>query len=210
MSRLGRVLVGFIQQASRVYVPPLMRTKVITISLMLMLTMLCGGASVALDAHPAGTSLVPDPVGSGTAAWIKGGGKVTYGWSVLTLSKDASRIRVTGVHLVKAKKMTLIGARLAGPRRPVYQYIAVRGFPGKYNRRSVRAIGTVITPPRRGWELMIGLRVAMHGSASMRGVRVTYRVVGHRQVEQQTFHTTFGVCVRESQLGSDGTCSIGL
>lgn len=199
--RLGRVLVGFIQRASRVYVPPLMRTKVITISLMLMLTMLCGGASVALDAHPAGTSLVPDPVGSGTAAWIKGGGKITYGWSVLTLSKDASRIRVTCVHLVKAKKMTFIGARLAGPRRPVYQYIAVRGFPGKYNRRSVRAIGR---------ELMIGLRVAMHGSASMRGVRVTYRVVGHRQVEQQTFHTTFGVCVRKSQLGSDGTCSIGL
>lgn len=191
----------------RVYFLPLVRTKVAVAALMLVLTTVFGGASAASDARPVGNSLVPVPGGWGASAVVLGGGTVTYGMQVLTLAKGASPVKVTGVHLVHAKGMTLIGTRLAGPHRRTYQFISTAGFPPKNKRKSVPAIGATITPPKRGWEMLIGLRVAATGRAVIRGVRVTYRTVRHRKVEQQTLHGTFLVCTAKSQLDSDGTCS---
>ena len=135
-----------------------------------------------------------------------GGGRVTYGIPVLTLSKGAAPIKVLGVHLVKTKRMTLIGARVAGPHRPVYQFDAVRGFPGKYNRKSIAAVGAIIRPPQRGWGMLIGLRVTPGRRAVMQGVTITYRTVGHRKISQQTLYGTFLVCTKKSQLSGTGTC----
>jgi hypothetical protein len=175
---------------------------------MLVLIAVCGGASVASGARPVGDSLVPGPGGWGSGARLLGGGTVTYGMVVLNLATGASPIKVTGVHLVHAKRMTIIGTRLAGPHRPTYQFIAARRFPPRINKKSVRAIGATITQAKRGWEMLIGLRVAATGGrAVLRGVRVTYRTVGHRKVEQQTLHGTFLVCTRKSQLDSEGVCS---
>jgi hypothetical protein len=183
------------------------RTKVAIAALMLVLIAVCGGASVASGARPVGDSLVPDPGGWGSSARFLGGGTVTYGMVVLNLAKGASPIKVTGVHLVHPKRMTIIGSRLAGPHRPTYQFIAARGFPPRINKKSVPAIGATITQAKRGWEMLIGLRVAATGRAVLRGVRVTYRTVGHRKVEQQTLHGTFLICTKKSQLDGEGVCS---
>jgi hypothetical protein len=189
------------------YLLPLVRTRVGVVALMLVLTTVCGGASVASDAHPAGNSLVAVPGGWGAATVVLGGGTVTYGLQVLTLAQGASPVTVTGVHLVRAKGMTLIGTRLAGPHRRNYQFISTRGFPPKNKRRSIPAIGANITPANRGWGMLIGLRIPAGPRAVMHGVRVTYRNVGHRRVEQQTLHGTFLVCTAKSQLDTHGNCS---
>lgn len=175
-------------------------------ALALAMTALCGDAGIASAAHPVGHSLTPSPRGSGASAVFLGGGRVTYGIPVLRLSSGAAPIKVLGVHLVKAKRMTLIGARVAGPHRPVYQFVAVRGFPGKYNRKSVAAVGAVIRPPQRGWGMLIGLRVAPGRRAVMRGVTITYRTVGHRKISQQTLYGTFMVCSRKSDLSGARRC----
>jgi hypothetical protein len=173
---------------------------------MVVLVTACGGASVASDAHPLGSSLVPSPGGSGASTVVLGGGTVTYGVQVLTLARGASPIKVTGVHLVHAQGMTLLGARLAGPHRRTYQFVSTPGFPPRNKRRSVPAIGATITSARRGWGMLIGLRVADGRRAVIRGVRVTYRTLGHRRVEQQTLHGTFLVCTARSQLDGHGRC----
>ena len=208
MSGRARGVTGLGARASlQVYLRPLVRTKVAIAGLMLVLIAACGGASVASGARPVGNSLVPDPVGGGSSARFLGGGTVTYGMVVLNLAEGASPIKVTGVHLVHAKRMKIIGTRLAGPHRPTYQFTAARRFPPRINKKSVPAIGATITQAKRGWEMLIGLRVAATGGrAVLRGVRVSYRTVGHRKVEQQTLHGTFLVCTRKSQLDSEGVC----
>jgi hypothetical protein len=165
----------------------------------------CGGASVASGAHPTGNSLVAEAKGGGSSTVVLGGGAVTYGFDVLTLAKHAKPVEVTGVHLVHPRGMTLIGTRLAGPHRRTYQFIATRGFPPK-DKRSIRAVGATITPPSRGWGMLIGLRLNATGRSSMRGVRITYRTVGDPRVEQQTLHNIFLVCTEKSELDSHGRC----
>jgi hypothetical protein len=177
------------------------------VAVTLVLTTVCGGAGVASDAHPVGDSLVPVPGGGGASTVVLGGGTVTYGMQVLTLAKGASPVTVTGVRLVRAKGMTLLGTRLAGPHRRNYQFISTRGFPPKNKRRSIPAIGATITPAKRGWGMLIGLRVAAGRRAVIHGVRVTYRTAGHRKLEQQTLHGTFLVCTTTSQLDGHGRCS---
>lgn len=196
-----------IANVSAVYVQPVVRTRIVIAALVLATAAVCGGDGSASAAHPVGHSLVPSPRGSGASTVFLGGGRVTYGMPILTLNRGATRIKVLGVHLVEAEGMRLIGARVAGPHRPVYQFIAVRGFPGKYNRKSVPALGATIRPPRRGWGMLVGLRVTPgRRQAVMQGVTITYRRVGHRKVAQQTLYGTFIVCTRKSQLGSDGRC----
>ena len=147
-----------------------------------------------------GASLQPTGV-SGASTVVLGGGTVTLGFQVLTLAKGSSPVRITAVHLVSATGMTLVGARLAGPKRPVYQYISTKSFPPqRYNRRSTSAIGATITPARRGWQLLLGVRVSPSGYPVFRGVTVDYRVAGHSEVVHQTFSTTFVTCVKRSQM----------
>ena len=102
--------------------------------------------------------------------------------------------------------MALIGARVAGPHRPVYQFVEVRGFPGRHNRKSVPARGAVITPHNRGWGLLVGLRVKRGPRAVMQGVRISYRTVGHHQIKQQTLYSELVVCTRKSDLDGHRTC----
>jgi hypothetical protein len=160
----------------------------------------CRDSSDAPHGPPAGASLVGNAAVGGATTLI-GGGTVTFGLQVLTLAPGASPIEVTGVHLVDTTGMTLTGSRLAGPHRPVYQFISAPDFPPtKYNKVSTAAIGMTITPAKRGWGLLVGLKVEATGYPRMHGITVEYRIAGQSNLEQQTFPTTFVVCTHRSQL----------
>lgn len=132
---------------------------------------------------------------------------MTFGFQVLTLAENRAPVTVTSVDLVDAQDLSLTGVRLAGPHRPVYQFLSVAGFPPtRYNRVSVPAIGATITPARRGWDLLVGLDVSPTGFPHLRGITVGYRIAGAGEVQRQTFPISFQACTDRSQL-VDGTCS---
>jgi hypothetical protein len=191
-----------------VYLHWLVRIKVAVAALALALVGASGGSEVASAAHPVGNSLVSYPRGSGSSSLVLGGGRVTYGMQVLTLTRRAAPIKLLGVQLLKPHRMRLIGARVAGPHRPTYQFISDRGFPHnrRYNHKSRPVVGAVIGRPRRGWDLLVGLQVRPGRRAGIKGLAVTYRTVGHRKIEQQTLFLTYIACTAKSQLDSHGTC----
>jgi hypothetical protein len=160
--------------------------------------------STPVPAVPVGASLVGNPP-SGASTPVIGGGKVTFGLQTLTLRRGAAPIELLGIELVDAHGLDVVGARLAGPDRPVYQFVSTARFPPvQYNPVSSPAVGTTLGPAKRGYDLLLGLQVSPGGYALMHGIRVEYRVSGQTQIQQQTFPTTFVACTERSQLSGKG------
>lgn len=150
-------------------------------------------------AGPVGTSLKSWPT-NGASTPVLRGGTVTFGMQVLTLAEGAHPVQVTGVRLVDASGMTLVGARMEGPGRRDYQWIAKRGFPPNQDVQSVAAIGSDIGKAKRGWQLLLVVRVSSSGYPRFHAIQVRYRERGHQDVEQQTFPTTFVACVSKAEM----------
>jgi hypothetical protein len=148
---------------------------------------------------PVGTSLKSWPT-NGASTPVLGGGIVTFGIQVLTLADGARPVQVTGVRLLDATGMTLVGARLEGPRRRDYQWITKTGFPPKQASKSVAAVVSDIGRARRGWQLLLGVRVSSSGYPRFHAIQVRYRERGQQGVEQQTFPTTFVACVSKAEM----------
>lgn len=157
-------------------------------------------------ANPAvGHSFVTYPPGGGSSHSI-GGGTLTVGLQVLTLRRGARPVVLTGVELVQPRGLTLVGRRLAGPSRAVYQFLSVPGFPPiEYDPKSVAAVGATIDAAKRGWLLLLGVRASPSTYAKTIGIRVEYKIAGTSAVEEQTFPVTFVVCTERSQL-VNGAC----
>jgi hypothetical protein len=166
------------------------------------LVLAAGAGYLALrrdSSDPVGTSLKSWPA-NGASTVVLGGGTVTFGMQTLTLAEGAHPVQVTGLRLLGASGMTLVGARLKGPGRRVYQWLAKPGFPPKQDSKSVAAIGSYIGEAKRGWQLLLGVRVSSSGYPRFHGIEVRYRERGHQEVERQTFPTTFVACVSKAEM----------
>lgn len=137
---------------------------------------------------PIGDSLVPFPL-HGNDWTLPGGGLATDGMEVLQLQDGRSPVTITDVRLVGARGVELVGARVTGPHRATYQFDGEHGFPGHDGAHSTPAVGTRITAAKRGWGLLVGLRVASSGYPMIQGVEVRYRV--DRGISHQVYRQVF-------------------
>jgi hypothetical protein len=140
------------------------------------------------EVPPIGRSLATVPL-HGNDWKLPGGGVVSDGFEVLELAGGHSPVTITSVRLVGARNVQLIGARLSGPHREVYQFAGDRGFPSVDGKGSRPAIGTTITEAKRGWGLIVGLRVGSSGFPMIVGVEVRYSV--DRGVNHQVYRQVF-------------------
>jgi hypothetical protein len=134
---------------------------------------------------PIGSSLVTfEP--HGDLYELPGGGVVTDGMEVLQLRKGASRVRLLGVRLVQAHDMRLLGARVLGPKRKLYQFTGMPGFPPRGRSGAKPAAGATIGSAHRGWELLVGVEAGSAGYPVFHGIEVAYTSGGraYRQVLQ--------------------------
>ncbi|HEX3930581.1 MAG TPA: hypothetical protein VHW64_07750 [Nocardioides sp.] len=145
------------------------------------------GANPA-EVPPIGRSLATVPL-HGNDWTLPGGGVVTDGFEVLELAPGQSPVTITSVRLIGARDVRLVGARVAGPHREVYQFAGDRGFPSVDGKRSRPAVGTTIAEAKRGWGLLVGLRVGSSGYPMIVGVEVRYSV--DRGVNHQVYRQVF-------------------
>ncbi|MGC4112495.1 MAG: hypothetical protein QM747_19150 [Nocardioides sp.] len=158
------------------------------------------------SAPPTGHSLVT--VARHGNNWsLSGGGVVTDGAEVLELRAGHQPVTITDVRLVGARGVRLLGARVTGPHRPTYQFFGAPGYPSREGRGSRPAIGATITDARRGWGLLVGLRVASTGFPLIEGVEIRYSVdrgVNH-QVYAQVYRGSIIFCT-QPPTGSSQDC----
>jgi hypothetical protein len=127
----------------------------------------------------------------------------TYGFDAVTLADGTASVRLTGVRLVDAEGMQLVGVRLLGPDRKQYSWTNASGFPSARGAGSVPAVGAVLTPGPRGWQLLLGLRGTTTGYMVAHGIRIEYEANGKRLT--QTIPATLALCGSKTLLRG-GVC----